>query len=93
MVLIHLLQKVATSLAVDRVMAVLAHGGFAEQALADEVETFAIPDSWYRNRVTVLDVLIERQEFTDGAWGPAVIACRLDSERLRALGDAMSLER
>jgi NADPH2:quinone reductase len=27
----------------DRVMAVLAYGGFAEQALADEVETFAIP--------------------------------------------------
>jgi NADPH2:quinone reductase len=27
----------------DRVMAILAHGGFAEQALADEVETFAIP--------------------------------------------------
>jgi NADPH2:quinone reductase len=29
----------------DRVMAILAHGGFAEQALADEVETFAIPDA------------------------------------------------
>ena len=27
----------------DRVMAILAHGGFAEQALADEAETFAIP--------------------------------------------------
>jgi NADPH:quinone reductase len=27
----------------DRVMAILAHGGFAEQAVADEVETFAIP--------------------------------------------------
>jgi len=29
----------------DRVMAILAHGGFAEQAVADEVETFAIPDA------------------------------------------------
>src|SRR5438105_2820426 len=29
----------------DRVMAILAYGGFAEQALADEVETFAIPDA------------------------------------------------
>jgi NADPH2:quinone reductase len=28
----------------DRVMAILAYGGFAEQALADEGETFAIPD-------------------------------------------------
>ncbi len=28
----------------DRVMAILAYGGFAEQALADEVETFPIPD-------------------------------------------------
>jgi NADPH2:quinone reductase len=28
----------------DRVMAILAYGGFAEQALADEAETFAIPD-------------------------------------------------
>src|ERR1700694_3363915 len=28
----------------DRVMAILAYGGFAEQALADEVETFAIPE-------------------------------------------------
>ena len=27
----------------DRVMAILAHGGFAEQALADEIETFPIP--------------------------------------------------
>jgi NADPH2:quinone reductase len=27
----------------DRVMAILAYGGFAEQAVADEVETFAIP--------------------------------------------------
>jgi NADPH2:quinone reductase len=27
----------------DRVMAILAHGGFAEQALADAVETFPIP--------------------------------------------------
>jgi NADPH2:quinone reductase len=26
-------------------MAILAHGGFAEQALADDVETFAIPDA------------------------------------------------
>lgn len=29
----------------DRVMAILAHGGFAEQAVADEVETFAIPSA------------------------------------------------
>jgi NADPH2:quinone reductase len=29
----------------DRVMAILAYGGFAEQALADEVETFAIPNA------------------------------------------------
>jgi NADPH2:quinone reductase len=29
----------------DRVMAILAHGGFAEQAVADEAETFAIPDA------------------------------------------------
>jgi len=29
----------------DRVMAILASGGFAEQAVADDVETFAIPDS------------------------------------------------
>jgi len=29
----------------DRVMAILAYGGFAEQAVADEVETFAIPSS------------------------------------------------
>ncbi len=28
----------------DRVMAILAYGGFAEHAVADEVETFAIPD-------------------------------------------------
>src|SRR5213083_3122552 len=28
-----------------RVMAILAYGGFAEQALADEAETFAIPDA------------------------------------------------
>src|SRR5216117_592851 len=28
----------------DRVMAILAYGGFAEQALADEVEPFAVPD-------------------------------------------------
>jgi NADPH:quinone reductase len=28
----------------DRVMAILAYGGFAEQALADEPEVFAIPD-------------------------------------------------
>jgi NADPH:quinone reductase len=27
----------------DRVMAILAHGGLAEQAVADEIETFAIP--------------------------------------------------
>ena len=27
----------------DRVMAILAYGGFAEQAIADEVETFGIP--------------------------------------------------
>ncbi|MBI2203860.1 MAG: NADPH:quinone oxidoreductase family protein [Candidatus Rokubacteria bacterium] len=27
----------------DRVMAILSYGGFAEQAVADEVETFAIP--------------------------------------------------
>ena len=27
----------------DRVMAILAYGGFAEQAVADEVETFAVP--------------------------------------------------
>jgi NADPH:quinone reductase len=27
----------------DRVMAILAYGGFAEQAVADEVETFAMP--------------------------------------------------
>src|SRR2546427_5230091 len=27
----------------DRVMAILSHGGFAEQAVADEAETFAIP--------------------------------------------------
>ena len=27
----------------DRVMAIIAHGGFAEQAVADEAETFAIP--------------------------------------------------
>ena len=27
----------------DRVMAILAHGGFAERAVADEVETFAMP--------------------------------------------------
>src|SRR6184192_636474 len=29
----------------DRVMAILAYGGFAEQALADEAETFAIPEA------------------------------------------------
>ena len=29
----------------DRVMAILACGGFAEQAVADEAETFAIPDA------------------------------------------------
>jgi len=29
----------------DRVMAILAYGGFAEQAVADDVETFAIPDT------------------------------------------------
>src|SRR6267143_5629976 len=29
----------------DRVMAILAYGGFAEQALADEAETFAVPDA------------------------------------------------
>jgi NADPH2:quinone reductase len=29
----------------DRVMAILACGGFAEQALADEAETFAIPEA------------------------------------------------
>ena len=28
----------------DRVMAILSYGGFAEQAVADEAETFAIPD-------------------------------------------------
>jgi NADPH:quinone reductase len=28
----------------DRVMAILAYGGFAEQAVADEVETFGVPD-------------------------------------------------
>ena len=28
----------------DRVMAILAYGGFAEQAVADEVETFSIPE-------------------------------------------------
>jgi NADPH:quinone reductase len=28
----------------DRVMATLAHGGFAEQAVAKEAETFAVPD-------------------------------------------------
>jgi len=28
----------------DRVMAILAYGGFAEQALADDAEVFAIPD-------------------------------------------------
>ena len=28
----------------DRVMAILAYGGFAEQAVADEVETFALPN-------------------------------------------------
>ncbi len=28
----------------DRVMAILPYGGFAEQAVADEAETFAIPD-------------------------------------------------
>src|SRR5881409_305903 len=27
----------------DRVMAILSHGGFAEQVVADEAETFAIP--------------------------------------------------
>jgi hypothetical protein len=47
---------------------------------APEHETFAIPDSWYRNRVTVLDVLIERQEFTDGAWGPAVTLATLPGQ-------------
>src|SRR2546427_12076302 len=29
----------------DHVMAILAYGGFAERAAADEVETFAVPDS------------------------------------------------
>src|SRR5687768_6264422 len=29
----------------DRVMAIVAHGGFAEQAVADEAETFAMPDA------------------------------------------------
>jgi NADPH2:quinone reductase len=29
----------------DRVMAILAHGGFAEHAVADEAETFAVPDA------------------------------------------------
>src|SRR5216683_971192 len=29
----------------NRVMAILAYGGFAEQAVADDVETFAIPDT------------------------------------------------
>src|SRR5216110_729360 len=29
----------------DRVMAILAYGGFAEQAVADEAETFAIPSA------------------------------------------------
>ena len=29
----------------DRVMAIVAHGGFAEQVVADEAETFAIPDA------------------------------------------------
>lgn len=29
----------------DRVMAILAHGGFAEQAVAQEAETFPIPDA------------------------------------------------
>jgi len=29
----------------DRVMAILAYGGLAEMALADEAETFAVPDS------------------------------------------------
>jgi NADPH2:quinone reductase len=29
----------------DRVMAILAHGGLAEQAVAQEAETFAIPDA------------------------------------------------
>ena len=28
----------------DRVMAILAYGGFAQRAVADEIETFAIPD-------------------------------------------------
>src|SRR5262249_18812374 len=28
-----------------RVMAILAYGGFAEQAIADDVETFSIPDA------------------------------------------------
>src|SRR2546425_4821798 len=28
----------------DRVMAILAYGGLAEMALADEAETFAVPD-------------------------------------------------
>ena len=28
----------------DKVMAILAYGGFAEQAVADEAETFAVPD-------------------------------------------------
>jgi NADPH:quinone reductase len=29
----------------DRVMAILSHGGLAEQAIADEAETFAVPDA------------------------------------------------
>jgi NADPH:quinone reductase len=29
----------------DRVMAILPHGGLAEQAVADEAETFAVPDT------------------------------------------------
>lgn len=29
----------------DRVMAIIAYGGFAEQAVADEAETFAIPEA------------------------------------------------
>ncbi|MCA9297071.1 MAG: hypothetical protein KC983_11150, partial [Phycisphaerales bacterium] len=44
---------------------------------ADSEDFAAIPGTWHRDRVYVLDVVLERQEQTTGGWGTAEVIATL----------------
>src|SRR5436189_82731 len=69
----------------DRVMAILAYGGFAEQALADEAETFAIPEAMPFDEAGAFPIAYISSHAASRWQGPLLAGDRFDAP-LSSLG-------